>query len=97
MSFVAKTEGRIVGAVLCGHNGRRGYIHHLAVHPQFRRKGIGTTLSDQCLRSLRAAGIQKCHLYVYNDNETAIRFWVEAGWTSRTDIGVISREILQDA
>jgi putative acetyltransferase len=95
MSFVAGNEGQVVGAVLCGHDGRRGYIHHLAVDPRFRRKGIGKTLADHCLRGLRSAGIQKCHLFVFNDNETAIRFWEAEGWTVRTDISVISKVIEQ--
>jgi putative acetyltransferase len=53
MSFIATGDGAVVGAVLCGHDGRRGYIHHLAVHPQSRRRSVGRRLVEQCLRALQ--------------------------------------------
>lgn len=92
-SFVASVGGEPVGAVLCGHDGRRGYIHHLAVDGPFRGRGIGTALLDRCLASLRADGIQKCHLFVYHDNHSGIGYWRRRGWEFRTDIAVMSREL----
>ena len=68
MSFVAKNNGAIVGAVLCGHDGRRGYIHHLAVAETYQKRGIGRGLTERCLQSLKHVGIQKCHLFVYHTN-----------------------------
>jgi ribosomal protein S18 acetylase RimI-like enzyme len=95
MSLLAKdTKGALVGAVLCGHDGRRGYIHHLAVRSDCRRQGIGRKLVEEVLSRLQAVGIQKCHLFIINDNVSGIDFWKSLGWTPRTDIGVISKDIL---
>jgi putative acetyltransferase len=91
--FVAVVAGEAVGAVLGGHDGRRGYIYHLAVDMDFRRRGIGTALLDTCLAALRGAGIQKCHLFVYQDNVAGIEYWRRRGWEFRTDIAVMSIEL----
>jgi len=90
MSHVARTGGRVVGAVLSGHDGRRGFLHHLAVHPKCRKRGVGRLLAGRCLEALRAAGIQKCHLMIYASNESGIAFWERIGWTFREDIGLMS-------
>lgn len=92
VSFTARVAGTLVGTILCGHDGRRGYVHHLAVDVGFRRRGIGTALVERCLDALYAEGIRKCHLFVYVENETAIGFWRRRGWTYRTDIAVMSCE-----
>jgi ribosomal protein S18 acetylase RimI-like enzyme len=93
MSFIAEQAGTLVGAVLCGHDGRRGYIHHLAVRPDCRRQGIGRKLVEKCLAALQEIGISKCHLFIFNQNLAGIRFWENIGWTRRSDIGVISKII----
>lgn len=93
MSFIAQAHGRPVGAVLAGHDGRRGYIHHCAVHPNCRRQGIGRQLVNRCLDALKDAGIQKCHIFIFNSNDDGIAFWKSMGWTTRTDISVLSRTI----
>ena len=93
MSFVARVEGRLAGAVLCGTDGRRGYLHHLAVHPDFRRQGIGTALVDACLEALKEAGIHKCHLFVISDNSEGQVFWARVGWKLRTDLQIMSKDI----
>ena len=93
MSFIATAGGAVVGAVLCGHDGRRGYIHHLAVHPQSRRRSVGRQLVDHCLSALQRAGIQKCHIFVFNHNQDGIAFWSAAGWTRRSDISLLSKNI----
>ena len=93
MSFVATADGRAVGAVLAGHDGRRGYIHHLAVHPDWRRQGIARRLVERSLAVLADAGIRKCHLFIFDDNADGIAFWKSLGWTHRSDIGVISKTI----
>jgi ribosomal protein S18 acetylase RimI-like enzyme len=90
MSFVAVEDRAIVGAVLAGHDGRRGYLHHLAVHPDYRRRGIGRQLVEQCAAALGEAGIRKCHLFIFNHNSGGIAFWKSTGWTLRTDISVMS-------
>lgn len=93
MSFVALSDGKVVGAVLGGHDGRRGYIHHLAVVPGCRRQGLARQLAEHCLAALADAGIQKCHIFIFNSNTDGIAFWKAIGWTLRSDIGVISKTI----
>ncbi len=94
MSFVAVRAGVVVGAVLSGNDGRRGYIHHLAVASECRRQGIGRRLIDSCLEAQRAAGISKCHVFVYCDNKDGIAFWESHGWHRRSaEITVMSRDV----
>jgi putative acetyltransferase len=93
MSFVATTGGKVIGSILAGHDGRRGYIHHLAVHPSCRRQGLGRTLVARATCTLRSAGIQKVHIFIFNRNADGIAFWESVGWTPRNDIGVISKTI----
>ena len=93
LSFVAEEEGRIVGAVLCGNDGRRGFLHHLAVEKDRRRSGIGRDLVERCLSALAAAGFRKCHLFVLADNIEGQRFWRKIGWEERTTLKVMSRDV----
>jgi len=95
MSFIALDNNTIVGAVLSGSDGRRGYIHHLAVHPEYRNRGIGRALVERCLAVLMSIGIQKCHLFIFNNNIEGIRFWENIGWNLRSDISVLSKTIEQ--
>ncbi|MHC4405257.1 MAG: GNAT family N-acetyltransferase [Planctomycetota bacterium] len=81
MSFVARHQGVLIGAVLSGHDGRRGYLHHLAVLPRYRGRGIGRRLVEQCLRALASAGIPRCNIFVYADNEQGKQFWRKTGWS----------------
>jgi len=94
MSFVAHSDKRLVGAILCGHDGRRGYIHHLVVDEDLRRCGIGRRLVKSALSALREEGIQKCHLFIFHKNEPGIMFWQKIGWTFRQDIRVMSTQII---
>jgi putative acetyltransferase len=94
MSLTAEdSQGTLLGAVLCGHDGRRGYIYHLAVHPDHRRLGIGRKLVQECLARLKMAGIQKCHIFIFDDNTSGTDFWKAIGWTYREDIRVISKDV----
>ncbi len=93
MSFTAWKEGKLVGTVLCGHDGRRGYIHHLIVHPDYRREGIGQSLVSRTMFALTRIGIQKCHLFVFDDNQEGIKFWESLGWTKRVELTMMSHEI----
>jgi putative acetyltransferase len=93
LSLVARHGGRIVGAILCGHDGRRGYLHHLAVATDHRHRGIGTALARECLSRLANVGIRKCHVWVFQENRDAQRFWQKLGWTDRADLKVVSKEI----
>lgn len=91
LSLIATLDDTIVGAILCGHDGRRGYIHHLAVYKSFRRHGIGTSLVDCCLEKLNKVGIEKCHLFVFDINDEGIAFWEGTGWVKRLDLNLMSR------
>jgi len=93
LSLIAYDGNKIAGTILCGHDGRRGYIHHLAVQPHYRRQGIGRLLVDKCIATLQSSGIQKCHLFIFHDNTSGIEFWEGIGWTCRKDIGVVSKNI----
>ena len=89
-SFVAEVNGRLVGTILGGHDGRRGYVHHTAVHPDFRHRGIGQALVEQCLAALQAQNIFKCHIFVHRTNEAAQAFWRAVGWHDRGDLLLMS-------
>ncbi len=93
LSLVVRREGRVFAAVLCGHDGRRGYLHHLAVAADARGQGLGKLLVDRCLAKLGALGIAKCSLFVYADNEDGSRFWAKNGWYDRTDLKVMQCRI----
>jgi len=72
MSFVARDGKELVGTVLCGHDGRRGYLHHLAVALSHRRLGIGRALVERCLARLRGAGIRRCRAFVLTQNRKGV-------------------------
>jgi N-acetylglutamate synthase len=90
LSFVARDGDVLVGAVLAGTDGRRGYLQHLAVGPPYRGRGVGRALAERVVEALSGAGIAKCHLMVRAENEVAKAFWQHLGWTLRDDIMVMS-------
>ena len=83
LSYVALDGDQIVGAVLCSHDGRRGYIDQLAVCQSHRRQGIGRALVSRCLYNLIQVGIRDLRLFVMDDNLEAQEFWKKLGWTER--------------
>jgi ribosomal protein S18 acetylase RimI-like enzyme len=93
LSFAAFEKGKIIGTVLCGHDGRRGYLHHLTVAEGHRNKGIGTALVDKVISKLRMLGIRKCNIFVFSDNIGGQAFWKRNGWLERADLKVISKSI----
>ena len=93
LSFVIRVDGELVGAVLCGHDGRRGYLHHLAVRPDQRGRGIGRALVDACMQALAREGIDKCHLFVFKENVDGLAFWRKVGWKERLDLAILSKNI----
>ncbi|MEW6265890.1 MAG: GNAT family N-acetyltransferase [Thermodesulfobacteriota bacterium] len=96
LSQAAWKDGRLIGAILAGHDGRRGYIFHLAVAREERGQGVGTALVERCLEALRAAGIDKCHLFVREENQAGRNFWTKRGWVERRDTFTMSR-VLSDS
>jgi len=65
---------------LCGHDGRRGYIYHLAVDPAYQARGVGRRLMDECLAGLRRAGLKRALILVASDNPVGLKFWRRHGW-----------------
>ena len=96
LSLAARDGGRMVGAVLCGHDGRRGFLHHLAVAASHRRRGIGRELVERCLDGLRRERIAKCHLFVYHHNAEGQAFWRSLGWHARDEILPMSHSLIDD-
>ena len=90
LSFVAREGDLLVGAVLCGHDGRRGYLQHLAVARSHRGLGLGRALVERALAALRAININKCHLFVLKSNLKAVNFWEAVGWVQRDDLVTMS-------
>lgn len=85
--FVAENEqNRIIGSVLCGSDGRRGYIYHLAVHKNYRKMGIGSNLVNEAADALKDLGISKAALLVLRTNKEGIEFWEKMGYYDRNDV-----------
>lgn len=93
--FVAEEADRIIGVILSGHDGRRGYIYHTAVHPEKRGKGIGRMLVDASIQALKKDGITKTALVVFTRNAQGNRFWQEQGFSARDDL-VYRNKALQE-
>jgi ribosomal protein S18 acetylase RimI-like enzyme len=90
LSWVARNRDReLIGAVLCGHDGRRGFLHHLAVARDCRRKGIGRALVERCLSSLRELKILKCNVFLFSNNPEGEFFWRGMGWKRREDLCLV--------
>lgn len=89
LSLVATDAGEVVGTILCGHDGRRGLIHHLVVAESHRRQGVATRLLDAGRAGLRRAGIARSHLLVYATNDAGLAFWRRVG-IERTEIALFS-------
>ncbi len=92
ISFVARDNGMLAGAVLCGYDGRRGYLHHLAVSKAYRKKGIGKALVQQVIKKLASLGITKCHVFVFAGNLGGQKFWKSIGWTERAELKIMSKD-----
>lgn len=90
MSLVGIVDGKIIATVLAGHDGRRGFIHHMAVSPDYRRQGIGRSLAYEADKRIKSAGIGKTHIFCYKNNELGQPFWKAMGFQKRADIDVFS-------
>ena len=85
-SIVAEADGKIVGSILCGHDGRRGCFYHVCVAEAYRKHGIGKTMAVAAMRALKAEKINKVCLIAFKDNEIGNCFWKSVGWTFREDL-----------
>jgi N-acetylglutamate synthase len=93
LSRVAEADGKIVGAALCGHDGRRGWIYHLAVAKDYRGSGVGKLLIDDCARGLREVGLKRAIILVAGDNPTGHEFWLRNGWEDIDAAIAMTREL----
>jgi len=92
-SYVARQAGSLVGVVLCSHDGRRGYIDHLAVRDSHRLQGIGKALVIRCLYNLMRVGIRRSNLFIFEGNQDAIEFWKKIGWSPKLNMVLMSQPI----
>jgi N-acetylglutamate synthase len=92
-NWVAEDGSAIVGVALCGHDGRRGHIYHLAVEPAYQRIGLGKRLVDKCLSGLRAAGIRRAIILVANNNPRGRFFWRRSGWEDVPGVDVMGIDL----
>lgn len=93
--FVAEEADAIVGVIMTGHDGRRGFIHHTAVSPDARGRGIGSALVERALAALKAEGISKVALVAFARNEAGNAFWEKQGFTSRGDLVYRNRTLAE--
>ena len=95
-SFVA-TENNfdVIGAIMCGHDGRRGYIYHTCVRTDRQGEGIGRALVEAALDALKAEGIHKVALVVFDRNEKGNTFWEKLGFTTREDLTYRNRTLTE--
>ena len=91
--FAAVKEGRVIGIILTGHDGRRGMIHHLCVHPDYRRTGIAAHLVAMAEDALKKEGIQKVFGLVFKDNKIANAFWEQQGYSLRTNLNYRNKSL----
>lgn len=92
-NFVAYDDNKLIGAILSGHDGRRGYIYHTVVLPEYRRQGIATNLVDMAVKALQEEGITRVCLNVMETNEQGKKFWIDRGWEKKDFLEFYSKSI----
>lgn len=92
--FVAEKDGRLIGVIMAGNDGRRGYIYHTAVHPSHQKQGIGSALVKAALDALKELGIGKVALVVFERNKEGNAFWEKQGFTVRNDLTYRNRALV---
>jgi N-acetylglutamate synthase len=93
LSSIVRSGGKAAAVVLCCHDGRRGYLYHLGVAPEFRQLGLGRMLVERSLEKLQAEGIRRCSIFLIVGNEPGEAFWKRIGWRERTDLKVLARDL----
>jgi ribosomal protein S18 acetylase RimI-like enzyme len=93
LSAVFRSGGEMAAAILCCHDGRRGYLYHLGVAAKFRRHGLAKRLVENSLNGLRAAGIGRCSIFLITTNVSGEAFWRQIGWDERDDLKVFACDI----
>lgn len=93
--FAAEEGGKLLGAIMAGHDGRRGFIYHTCVSPQARGCGLGRQLVEAALEALKEEGIAKAALLVFAENESGNAFWEKLGFTTRDDVNYRNRALME--
>jgi len=93
LSRIAADGNKIIGAVLCGHDGRRGYIYHLAINPSYEGRGLGRCLIGECLDGLKRAGLERANILVAKDNLRGLEFWRRCGWEDLEGAAPLGRDV----
>ena len=95
-SVVAIEDGKIVGSILCGHDGRRGCLYHVCVAKDYRMRGIGKEMVVFCMNALKAEHINKVSLIAFTKNDIGNAFWKRIGWTKREDLNYYDFTLNED-
>ena len=93
--FVCEEDGKLIGVIMAGNDGRRGYIYHTAVAPAYQKRGIGSALVKTVLKAFKGLGISKAALVVFARNEEGNAFWEKQGFTARTDITYRNKALVE--
>lgn len=93
LSFKVTDRDRIVGTILCGHDGRRGFLHHLAVAPGYSGRKVGKTLLDRTLSGLEHLGIERCHIFVASGNRNGREAWKSTDWEKQKKLAIFTHDI----
>lgn len=92
-SFLCKADGRVIGTVLCGNDGRRAFIYHLTVYPAYRRRGIASELVRLAIGKQKTLGITKCAVFILDENDAGKRFWQHAGFSTVREAETMAKNI----
>ena len=92
-SFICKSGAEIIGTIMCGNDGRRAFVYHLAVSPKYRRKGAATELVRLAVEKQKSIGIDKCVAFVLNENTAGIDFWARLGFAKVQEAGTFAADI----
>ena len=88
--LIGKIHNKVIGVVIGGFDGRRGYVHHLAVDPDYQKKGYGKMIMDELIEKFRKIGVHKIHLFIEKYNKNVVEFYRYLGWDIRDDLIMMS-------
>jgi len=88
--LIGKVDNKVIGVVMGGFDGRRGYVHHLAIDPDYQRRGFGTMIMDDLIKRFRKIGVHKVHLFIEKYNKELVEFYMNLGWEIRDDLIMMS-------
>ena len=95
-SIVAEADGKLVGAILCGHDGRTGCFYHVCVNEAYRNRGIGKQMATAAMRALQSEQINKVNLIAFKQNEIGNRFWQSLGWKYCDNVNYYEYELNEE-